>query len=304
MTEPTNELAKISQARQMLAEAKTLPQLRELMEIAAATTEVQRRLARFQAAQGQVAEVVAQTNAVANEAAAVRIEAQARAGEMLKSMKVEGVISSGKQPSSENPDPRSGSPRITIPEVLGGSAAGAYQQAVAWQRVAEVPETTRQAYVEQTKAAGGEVTTSGLHRFAGISKTPEQRHAEEVVNELLANGVQMPSGEFTEKLAERNVNKQQLTRLRKMGRLEYYKDGALGVWQLPQEIPRMGPRGLDGIPLGHECYVCGGFGWTPYKPKQRSERGFERDRGVDQMKHFPEEQRLREQEKRERQRNG
>ena len=38
-----------------------------------------------------------------------------------------------------------------------------------WQRVAAVPSERRAAYVEETKAAGGEVSTAGLLRHAAVA---------------------------------------------------------------------------------------------------------------------------------------
>jgi hypothetical protein len=80
----------ISDARHALAEAVTLPDIRKVMEAAAVAADAGRRAAKLAEAHGLAADVVRDAEAAANDAAAVRIEAQAKAGELLKQMAERG----------------------------------------------------------------------------------------------------------------------------------------------------------------------------------------------------------------------
>jgi hypothetical protein len=79
-------LALISDARPALAAALTLPDIRKVMEAASVAANAGRRAAKLAEAHGLAADVVRDAEAAAREAAAVRIEAQAKAGELLKEM--------------------------------------------------------------------------------------------------------------------------------------------------------------------------------------------------------------------------
>lgn len=76
----SDTLALISDARRALAEAQTLPDIRRVMEAAKVATDAMRRQAKLAEGQQMAAEVVQAAEEAANDAAAVRIEAQARAG--------------------------------------------------------------------------------------------------------------------------------------------------------------------------------------------------------------------------------
>ena len=156
----------VSNARRALAEARTLPDFRYVMEAATVATDAAKRAARLMEAQGVAAQVVEQANEAANDAAAVRIEAQAGAGRILREMKAQGEMIPGRQKS----DPGSKS-RLTTPEALGigengEGRAAAYLHAALWQRVADVPDNVRVEYVDETVERGGEITTAGLLRYA------------------------------------------------------------------------------------------------------------------------------------------
>jgi hypothetical protein len=71
-------LALISAARRALAEAATLPDIRRVMEAAAVAADAGRRAAKLAKAHDLAADVVRDAEAAANDAAAVRSEAQAR----------------------------------------------------------------------------------------------------------------------------------------------------------------------------------------------------------------------------------
>ncbi len=121
------------------------------MEAASVAADTGRRAAKLARAQELTAGVVRDTEAAANDAAAVRIEAQAKAGELVRQMAERGERDRGD-------DRRSGSHRATVNlDSLGVTKS----EASRWQEVAAVPADTRQAYLEETKAAGAEITTSG-----------------------------------------------------------------------------------------------------------------------------------------------
>src|SRR5262249_47806855 len=81
--DPGATMALIAAARSRLAEAQTLPDIRRVIEAAGVAVDAAQRAAKLAQAQRMASEVVEAANAAANDAAAVRIEAQARAGELL-----------------------------------------------------------------------------------------------------------------------------------------------------------------------------------------------------------------------------
>lgn len=148
-------LALISQARRNLAEAQTLPDIRRVMETASLAADAAERAARLAEAQRLAGEVVEAANEAANDAAAVRIEAQAKAGEMLREMAQRGERAKGGEAGRRESQP------VTL-DGLGVSK----MESSRWQQVAAVPPEVRQEYVDETKAARGEVSTAGLLRHA------------------------------------------------------------------------------------------------------------------------------------------
>src|SRR5262245_59806536 len=132
----------ISQARQALAEARTLPDIRRVMEAASVATDAAQRAARLFNAERRAAEVVAAATAAANDAAAVRIEAQARAGELLKQMVGRGERVERGRPGKTSHAATfidSGGERRSLRD-LGVSRS----ESSRWQQVADVPEDVRQ----------------------------------------------------------------------------------------------------------------------------------------------------------------
>jgi hypothetical protein len=146
-------LALISDARHALAEARTLPDIRRVTEAASVAADAGRRAAKLAEAQGLAADVVRDAEAAANDAAAVRIEAQAKAGEMLREMGERGERKARGDAMSQ--------PVTSLSDLGVGR-----MEASRWQEVAAVPPEVRSEYVKETKGAGGEVTTSGLLRHA------------------------------------------------------------------------------------------------------------------------------------------
>jgi hypothetical protein len=148
-------LSLIADARRSLAEARTLPDVRPVMEAASVAVDAAQRATRLAEGQRLAAEVVEAANDAANDAAAIRNEAQARAGEMLREMARRGERDSG------------GRGRVgSRPATQLGDLGVTKSESSRWQQVAAVPAAVRQEYHDSTKAARGEVSTAGLLRYA------------------------------------------------------------------------------------------------------------------------------------------
>jgi hypothetical protein len=147
----------IATARRSLAEAQTLPDIRRVIEAATVAADAGKRAARLAEAERRAAAVVQAASAAANDAAAVRIEAQAKAGELL------GRMSESGERHAQRGDHVSESQAATRSlSDLGVSKSDSFR----WQQVAAVPPAVRQEYVDATTAALGEVSTAGLLRHA------------------------------------------------------------------------------------------------------------------------------------------
>jgi hypothetical protein len=150
-------LARISEAERSLVVARELPEIRRVQQAATVAEEAARRVARLAEAEGAPAEIVAAAKEAANQAAALRIEAQARAGQVLREMAGRGEL------AAHGGDRRSSSrSRGSTLNALGVSKF----ESSRWQQVAAVPVVTREAYVAEARADGGEVTAAGLLRYA------------------------------------------------------------------------------------------------------------------------------------------
>jgi hypothetical protein len=178
----------IEAARRYLIYARSVPDLRSVMEMAAVAKDAARRAAKLAEARRLCADVVEAANEAANDAAAIRNEAQARAGELLKSMAEDGRRAERGRPEkmsqaatfsdagpeadegeADQPDPPA--PAATLDE-LGVSRS----ESSRWQQVAAVPADVRREYVEETKAEKGEVSTAGLLRYARERAEPTIHH--------------------------------------------------------------------------------------------------------------------------------
>src|SRR5215472_8733690 len=158
-------LALISDARQALAEARTLPDIRRVMEAASVAADAGRRAAKLAEAHGLAADVVRDAEAAANDAAAVRIEAQAKAGELLREMKQRGELARRGQTKQD---------RMSQRATFGLADLGVSRsESSRWQQVAAVPAEVRAEYVEETKAAGEEISTDGLLKHADAAQADE-----------------------------------------------------------------------------------------------------------------------------------
>jgi hypothetical protein len=143
----------ISQARRSLNEARTLPDIRRVMEAASVAADAAQRAAKLAEARHAAAQVVDAANEAANDAAAVRIEAQAKAGELLGAMADRGERASGR-PS-----------KVSAPSTLSDLGVSRDESSL-WQQVAAVPEPVRGEYVEAASAVRREVSTAGLLKHA------------------------------------------------------------------------------------------------------------------------------------------
>ncbi len=150
----------ISAARRSLVEAQALPDIRRVIEMAGVIKDAAQRAAKLAEAEQRAVEVVDAAIGAANDAAAVRIEAQAKAGELLQHMVERGERAAGRPGKVSGPS--------TLSD-LGITRDDSSR----WQQVASVPPAVRAEYVEETKAAKGEVSTAGLlrHARAGTGQT-------------------------------------------------------------------------------------------------------------------------------------
>jgi hypothetical protein len=148
--------ALVARARQMLVEAQSLTDLRVAMEAAGNAQDGAKRLAKLAEASGMTTTVVREAEGAANDAAAVRIEAEAMAGEILRDMKEHGQRHAGQGGDQRS---RLRADTVTLKE-LGVSKS----ESKRWQGIAAIPVEVRTAYVEATKDEHGEVSAAGLMR--------------------------------------------------------------------------------------------------------------------------------------------
>jgi hypothetical protein len=152
--ELSSALELISRARSQLADGPTLSDVQRIIEAAALAEDGARRVAKLAEAQRLASQLVDAAAQAANEAATVRIEAQVKAGLLVRALKETGALA-GK-----------GRPRKMSQPATFSDAGIERREAHRWQRVAAVPEATRREYLQETRAAGRQVTTDGLLRHA------------------------------------------------------------------------------------------------------------------------------------------
>lgn len=142
----TGAIAQISRARQFLAEAKDLADIKTVRDMAEAA-----RLYARAAGLGQDA---------MNEAAEVKLRAERKAGEALARMDK----NRGGQPEQarSTPSQTEGVERAPTLAELGLT----HKQAMNWQAVADVPEKNFEEHISEAKAAGEPLTTAGVVRLA------------------------------------------------------------------------------------------------------------------------------------------
>jgi hypothetical protein len=178
---PDGELLPVLATAQLeLAAAKTLPDVLPVIHLAAAVASAAERAAKLAGVRGAAKDVVEAANETAREAAVLRIEAQARAGELLREMAARGE-------REQRGGDRAKSHGVTLPD-LGISR----MESSRWQHLAAVPADVRRAYVEDARAGGKDITINGLLRFVGARRDenatpdPDARPAQPMAEEIRA----------------------------------------------------------------------------------------------------------------------
>lgn len=163
----TGAIAQISRARQFLAQAKDLTDIKAVRDMAEAARQYAR--ARDLGLHAM------------NEAAEIKLEAERKGGQVLAEMKKHP----GGQPSKNHSSETSGSPQKI--EDLGIT----HDQSSQWQAMAAVSEPDFKAIVEETKAAEKPLTTKAVVRegrkrqraaTAARRNSPRKHEPEQVVN--------------------------------------------------------------------------------------------------------------------------
>lgn len=154
-------LAQLDKARQMLAESRTLPEVKKIRDIAEAA-KVYAKAANL----GREAQ---------NYAAEIAILAACKAGEILKQLDK----SKGGRPEKTPASVAAVSEYTKTLEETGT----AERTAQYWQKIAEVPEGSRSAYFARVQNAdNGEITVAGLLRAAPHAE--KRKHRNEPVDDF------------------------------------------------------------------------------------------------------------------------
>jgi N6-adenosine-specific RNA methylase IME4 len=168
-------LAKLEKATQMLIEAKSLDEVKHVIDIAEAAKTYARAAKLGLDAQ--------------NHAAEIAILARRKAGEFLAQLErnqTVGLKQGVRYPTLDN---GVSDYKETIQE-----SGISYQDANRWQQVAAVPEETFKDFIERTKADGKELTTNGVLKIA--KQIQRKENIEEQIEEIQSNKFQPPSGLF------------------------------------------------------------------------------------------------------------
>ena len=166
-----NPVVLIEQSRAMLAQAKDITDLRRVMAAASVGGDIARQQARLT----EDTESARQAALVAIEADALRLEAEASAGEMLKLMRVNGERAKGgeqlRQPELQ---------AATL-EDLGVSKT----ESSRWQKLASVPAEQRLQYIASVRETRGDVSRAALLRLTSATVKHEQRPKSTPVPEMM-----------------------------------------------------------------------------------------------------------------------
>lgn len=209
----SHSVAMLDKARQLLAQATTIPELRIAQEQLKLLTDGSRRAAVLAEGGHLAAEHVQAMRDFANDAAGDYIESQAKAGMLLREMVETGQraaehghstaqITAEQLVEMKQMDERGVNQQeiakhfevsqTTVSRYLKNIQAGLQPASLAekpltlkelgltptvshrWQRVADIPSEVRSTYIRTTKKEGGEITTAGLLRFAKEPAEPKQ----------------------------------------------------------------------------------------------------------------------------------
>lgn len=146
----TDTLMKLEGATRMLAEARTLDEVLHVKDIAQAAAEYARAARLGLEAQ--------------NHAAEIKLRAERKAGELLKGLE-RGGGGDRKSPAAKYQNGNAADLISEYRNVLVQTDTPE-RAAARWQQIAKMPEPVFEEYVEKTKAAGEEITTTGALRAA------------------------------------------------------------------------------------------------------------------------------------------
>ena len=139
-----DSLAKLTQARQMLVEAKTLDDIMQIRDIAEAVR-----------VYAQAAKLGLENQ---NEAAEIKLRAERKAGEMLARMpKAQGGEHYHSEPTGSTMQP------VVTPPTLAEIGIKK-TQAHRWQTIAKLPDEKFEEYIDTTKKQGDELTSAGVYK--------------------------------------------------------------------------------------------------------------------------------------------
>lgn len=166
-----NPLATLTAATTALAQAKTLDEVKRIVDVA----EAARTYARA-AKLGLEAQ---------NHAAEIKLRAERKAGELLKAMKEAGELAEQGRPKTLHDE--------TFCQPLKLADLGVTRiQAHRWEAVAAVPVETLEEYIAERKAGGEEITTSAVYQVARRVERREERA--EKINEIAKSNTPLASG--------------------------------------------------------------------------------------------------------------
>ena len=165
-------LAKLEKATQMLIEAKSLDEVKHVIDIAEAAKTYARAAKLGLDAQ--------------NHAAEIAILARRKAGEFLAQLERDQGFRTDLTSSNVG---KSSDYKETIAE-----SGISYQDANRWQQVAAVPEETFKEFIERTKTDGKELTTYGVIKIA--RQLQREEYIEKQTEEIQSNKFLPPSGTF------------------------------------------------------------------------------------------------------------
>jgi len=147
------ELQILSKASQMLAEASTIDEIRNIMNLAEA--------ARAYAKKAKLG------LEVSNSASEIRLRAERKAGQVLAQVQRE----QGKRTDLTSTNGGGSSEYSRVLDDTGTKQ----QDASRWQKVASLPSTTFEDHIAEAKAKGKELTTSGVVRLSKFEKAQQNK---------------------------------------------------------------------------------------------------------------------------------
>lgn len=179
------ELALLEQSKALLAECKTVDEVKSIRDKAEA-------LRQYAKQQGECLEIQ-------NAAAEIKIRAERRAGELIKVMpKSKGAAT----PKRTSPEPTRSHDEIASAPSLKDMGID-HNQASRWQSIASVPEEDFEEHIVEKKKGQKELTSAGLHKLAKSMEARKPAEPSPIVkaksavvgslSELLSAGKRFPT---------------------------------------------------------------------------------------------------------------